>query len=464
MFRKTLILLLFTIKLSAQVSLETKIGAYGNSGNAPFLLKSNRFGTVPNSGNVGYISARASKAYDSTNKKADYGFAVEPYFNVGETTEFILPEAYVKGKWNNIEIYGGRRREIIGTVDTLLSSGSYIWSGNALPLWKIQAGIPEYVPVLKNGFIAVKGAIAHGWFDTDRPVTKNVKLHQKWIYFRIGKPDWKVNIQAGFNHQVQWGGESPFFSVDGKLPDGFSNFPYVFFGTKNPDANTTVTNFDGENRIGNHLGTLDIALDFKTSFGKLQIYRQSIYEDGSLFFLNNIADGLNGITLKLIDGKWINQINLEYLQTTSQGGEIFISGTGIPGQLRGKDNYFNHAQYRDGWTYKSRIIGTPYIQTIGYDWDNPEYQIDQNRVKMWQIAAMGKLPVYDLSYKLKWAYAKYWGTYQFPTAQRDLNSLLIHLQKPLSTASAIALDLGLDSGTLTPRTGGAHISYVRYWK
>lgn len=463
MFRITVLLLLTTLSVSAQIRIESAIGAIGNSGDAPFLLKSNRFGVVPQGGNVGYLNARISKDYDSTSKTIDYGFVFEPHVNLGKTNAFLLPEAYAKARWKTFEVYAGRKREIVGLVDTLLTSGSYIWSGNTLPLWKIQAGIPEYTTFFKQNLVAVKGAIAHGWFDHDRPVTENVMLHQKWIYLRVGKPQWKAKIHAGFNHQAQWGGASPFFSVDGKLPSGITNFPHVFFGTRNPDASAPISSFDGENRIGNHLGTADLALDLSTSFGSVMFYRQSIYEDGSLLFLNNIADGLNGFTLNLKKGGWLSRINFEYLQTSSQGGEVFISGDGIPGELRGRDNYFNHAQYRDGWTYKSRIIGTPYIQTLDYAWDDPEYQIDQNRVKMVQLAFMGNLP-FALQYRLKGAHASYFGTYQFPQEKKTLTSFLLHLQRPIDRSSSVQLQLAWDTGSLTSTHAGIQVSYLRRWK
>lgn len=466
MHRIVFLFILLSLSATAQfpVHLETGAGAYLNSGNSPFYLRSNKYGVVPKDGNVAYLYGRVSKDYDSTNKKMDYGFVFEPYFNAGKSTEFLLPEAFVKAKYRAIEFYGGRRREIVGLTDTLLTSGSYIWSGNAMPLWKVQAGIPEYLPILKNGLISIKGAIAHGWFDRGRPVTKNVKLHQKWAYVRLGKPTWKTHIFAGFNHQAQWGGESPFYSVDGKLPDGLSNFPYVFFGTRNPDTNAPISSVDGENRIGNHLGTIDLGLDLFTNFGKITLYRQNIYEDGSLFFFNNIADGLNGITLNLKNQSWISRINIEYLNTTSQGGEIFLMGPNIPDELRGKDNYFNHAQYRDGWTYKRNVIGAPFIQTIGYEWDNPEYQIDQNRVKMWQGATSGNLPWYHISYRMKIAYATYLGTYQFPQTKRDQTSLALFLSGSINSTSKLGLEAGYDTGSLAPRTAGISISYIKHWK
>ena len=32
-------------------------------------------------------------------------------------------------------------------------------------------------------------------------------LHQKSLYGRFGKPEWKWKLYGGFNHQVFWGNE-----------------------------------------------------------------------------------------------------------------------------------------------------------------------------------------------------------------------------------------------------------------
>lgn len=464
MFRKTLFFLftVFTLHAQSPLQVETRAGVIGATEQTPFLLRSNRYGLVPEEANLLYLNTRVFKAYDSLRKSFDYGFAVEPHLNTGKTTQFLLPEAYVKGRWKFLEVYGGRRREVVGLIDTLLTSGSYIWSGNALPLWKIQAGIPEYTPLLKGGLLAIKGAMAHGWFDNNRPVTRNVKLHQKWIYMRLGKPAWKVKVHTGFNHHVQWGGESPFFTIDGKLPDGWANFPYVFFGTRHPNSGTVISDFDGENRVGNHLGTIDIGLDLQTGFGTIMIYRQNIYEDGSLYFLNNISDGLNGLTLTLKNFPFIRRINLEYLSTTSQGGNIFVVGEDIPGQLRGADNYFNHAQFRDGWTYKGQVIGTPLIRTLHRSWTDPEYQIDNNRVEMFQWALTGTLPL-KVNYVLKGNHSTNLGSHQFPVKAFLQSSYFLSLQKNTSASSALRLELGYDYSDLLPWSTGMNLSYIKRW-
>ena len=36
-------------------------------------------------------------------------------------------------------------------------------------------------------------------------------LHQKSLYGRFGKPDWKWKLYGGFNHQVFWGSEKKYY-------------------------------------------------------------------------------------------------------------------------------------------------------------------------------------------------------------------------------------------------------------
>jgi len=351
---------------------------FSTSAITPFWLRSNQYGIVPLQAPVLTFRGSANKEYDSTKndrqklKKFGIGYGFWGVANVGKQSGLFLPEAYLKVRFGAFEIYGGRRREVIGLVDTTLTSGSYIWSGNALPMPKLQISIPNYTSIIGHGLISIKGAFAHGWFDNG--YIKNYFLHQKWIYGRLGKPNWKIKFYGGFNHQVQWGGRysSPQRDSNGliidKLPSGLNSYLNVVSGLSinqgNDGAVVGRPLNEAWNRIGNHLGTVDIGLESQINKYKFFIYRQSIYEDGSLFYLNNINDGLFGFSLKknnIISIKkiGINAILFEYLNTTSQGGNTGSENT-IP-QLRGLDNYFNNSIYLDGWTYNSQSIGTPFF-------------------------------------------------------------------------------------------------------
>ena len=141
------------------------------------------------------------------------------------------------------------------------------------------------------------------------------------------------------------------------------------------------------------------------------IYRQNIYEDGSLFFLSNITDGLLGFSInRKKHQQGINGICLEYINTTNQGGEGGSENT-IP-QLRGKDNYFNNTLYTDAWTYNNNIIGTALITPLNilnnnlimkYNYLNfPTSYIVNNRVKGFNISLFMKVQNFDFTTKLIW--------------------------------------------------------------
>ena len=150
------------------------------------------------------------------------------------------------------------------------------------------------------------------------------------------------------------------------MPSSFKYFPAVVLGTRNPFPNDqniqTITHFE-ENRIGNHLGSIDLAINIDFDHWDLLAYRQFLYDDGSLFYGTNLDDGLNGLRFrnKRYPNKttiFFKQITIEYLFTGSQGGDVFVYEDP---ERRGQDDYFNHSQYIDGWTYFGRTIGTPFL-------------------------------------------------------------------------------------------------------
>jgi hypothetical protein len=441
-----------------------------SAGKLPFLMHANQFGERPTEqGTFAQFKATVHHEYDSlytADKKLlpfGWGYGGSLVLNsVKSQQTVVLSEAYAKVRWKSFEFYGGRRKEIVGLADTTLTSGSYSWSGNALPLPKLQISIPEYTPIVKNGLISLKGAFAHGWFDANRPITENVKLHQKWLYFRLGKPEWKIKTYAGFNHQVQWGGKSPYHSIDGKLPQRFSDYIHVVTGKRNPDETLTDTVAFENNRIGNHLGTVDIAVSYDFSTVKLSIYRQNIYEDGSLFFLNNITDGLNSLSLEFKTWEILKRFTVEYLNTYSQGGPYFIGGKGIPGALRGKDNYFNHAQYVDGWVYKGQTIGTPYIQSLKHKWDSNYYVLDNNRIKMIHLAFAGVFPG-QINYLFRASFSNNFGSYAEPLPLTRQTSYQLRLEKFMNNQSSFRIETGFDRGELITNAFAINASWIKQW-
>ena len=477
--RKVLFLLLTSLGLNAQnafldsLKIASEAGIVAATGNTPFLLRSNQYGLVPIQPNFLYLSANLHKEY-KTGKLFDYGFGVETHLNMGQTGQFFLPEAYLKGHMGPLEIYAGRRREIMGLTDSTGTMGSYIWSGNALPVPKIDIGFRRFVPLLKNGLISVKGNFAHGWLGSGDSV-QNILLHQKSLYFRLGKPAWKIRIIAGFNHQAQWGGKptKPYIDrISGQLITRYDvsleNYLRVLSGVS-VGAQTGQTWDDIEglpgneagNRVGNHLGSIDIGAEMELGDFLLKIYRQSIFEDGSLFYLSSISDGLTGIS---VSGSKGFNLCFEYLDTRHQGGEIYYGN--IP-ELRGRDNYFNNSVYRDAWTYQGKTLGNPLLNPYHENPDVippgrkyiPNY-IYNNRVQAFHAHARYKVAgTIELSTRL--LSSTNYGSYLLPLELQQF-SFQQNARVPLAHFDLL-LSLAADIGQYYPDSYGLRIGVSKQW-
>ncbi len=361
--------------------------------------------------------------------------------NAGTHNQFLLSELYGKVRYGAFELYAGRRKEVFGLFDSTLSAGSYIWSGNALAMPKIQLSIPNFTPILKNGLVAVKGNYAHGWFGTADSI-QNYFLHQKSLYVRIGKPDWRFKFIGGFNHQVQWGGtlRYPRYDTGVKITrygSDLKSYWYVITGKSLypqgeespqvlplPIVDGTAT-AEGGNRVGNHLGTVDIGFEYEDARSQWLFYRQSIYEDGSLRYLVNISDGLTGISVRTKNvTSGIVRVVLEYLQTSNQGGSISNSRT-TEVYLGGYDDYFNNGRYIDGWTYKGQTIGTPFIMPLRYTTNLPQNLannpnlIVNNRVNAVSVGIMSRVKGVDLTTRL--SVSRNLGNYSLPLNTKQLS-------------------------------------------
>jgi Capsule assembly protein Wzi len=470
------------VKRETKYSLEA--GAYlSTDGNTPFWLRANQYGIVPLESNFVTLRGGIHSDYKKANsKEADYklskfdwGYGLYVVGNLGKQSHFFIPEAYVKAKYGKFEIYAGRRKEIFGLVDSTISSGSYAWSGNALPMPKIQIANPDFVPLgFTKGFLSFKGSFAHGWFENTRTDVKDFYLHQKSLYFRLGKPDWKFKFYGGFNHQVQWGGTLKYpdpdnlFSINGQIPSSFNDYLNVVTGKSLAAVGDTTKNgnIDATNRGGNHLGTIDFGFEINANNFSVLCYRQSIYEDGSLAYLSNIDDGLNGISInikKVSNSKIkVQKIVLEYLNTTSQGGSTGSEETFS--RLRGQDNYFNNAVYKNGWTYNQNSLGTPFINNALSINNSSNLFFNNNRVEAYYFAIQSVVRN-NIHTNLKLSYSLNNGTYITPLrSSADQFSLLFNCIIPAKFLGGceILSNIAFNTGKLYNDNLGVYVGVRKY--
>jgi hypothetical protein len=344
-------------------------GIFNNADTAeqmPFWMRANQFGSVPLPGNSGSLIATLNKGFDTNTKKFDWGLGFQARVNAGSDAEFILIESYFKIRYGVIELKAGRSKETTGLgSDPLLSSGSFSESGNSLPIPEINIGIRDYSNIFGGKLIALKGSLAHGWMG-ELPVQYNwnppntyphpekatTYLHQASLYVRLGKPEWKVKFYGGGNHQVMWGSEKEVFGPDWTLSPAKS---FLYAATLHSFGNNSVLN----SKVGNHVGSIDFGMEYNFPSLTLFIYRQNIYDADALLHFANGFDGLNGISLenkKTSDKLQLRKIVFEVLSTTNQNGDMEPKYLGS-----GDENYYNHPEYAQGWSYKGVGIGTPFI-------------------------------------------------------------------------------------------------------
>ncbi|PQA58881.1 capsule assembly Wzi family protein [Siphonobacter curvatus] len=463
--------------------------ALSSSDRTAFWLQTNQYGTIPRTPQGGLLSAgvyyRVPLSRRSNRWSIDAGLE-----GIAQTQNpklnGVLTEGYLRLNFKNWELYGGRKREFIGLADTLTGMGSLNWSGNALPIPQIHFGTRTFIPVPVVGkWLKFKAYYTHGWFENYNSFTKDAFLHQKGLYLKFGKEDWAINLYGGLSHFVQWGGYAPsladdpgFLSKHGKFNQ--SAFAYwngvvlaksmqVKYGYSGYPIDDFIS--IDVNRIGNHLGTVDAGVEVKNCNYNLFFYRQSMFDDGSLFYLINIDDGLNGVRylnkVQQASDFYLKRVTLEWLSTVSQGGDEFIIDES---QKRGIDNYFNHSQYQDGWTYFDRSIGVPFVQPdsdLKKEVRTNVRGMPNNRVQVINMTLTGQYKR-RTTWEIRASYSKNFGTYSNITYDtspyykgplKQFSGLIrVGVKMPWLKGSEISGAIAYDRGEMYDNTVGGYLS------
>lgn len=455
----------------------------------PFWLRTNQWGVVPLNAPAASLRLSLCREYrpadSSLTRKFDWGFGILAVGTLAHNGTqpnhypVFLPAAYLKMRLGKLELWGGRRPQVVGLIDTLLSSGSYAVSSNALPIPQIQLLLPDFVPLhFLNDVIALKAGFSHGWFNV--PYIQGAMIHEKFIYARFGRPASNLHVLAGINHQVQWGGHAKYLinspvANDGQLTTDFGDYlKSVVLGQIPKDlGNVRYGSFDAANRIGNHLGSIDIGISLDRPASSWLIYHQHPYEDASGLSGRNVPDGLYGL-------RWLNRgasadrrhpfwhwrrIVGELLVTTDQSGPYFSR----PGQsYKGADNYYNHSQYVEGWSYRGQTLGTPFLiprPDLAATSEPGEFYVPSNRVVAY-YAAFEALVKSRMAVTGRFSYSRNFGSYSTPfrTVENQFSACL-QLNTPVSTSrkSQLLIDLAFDQGALLENNLGVHAGFRRYW-
>ena len=251
----------------------------------------------------------------------------------------------------------GRMEYVQGIVDTSLTVGSTTWSRNATPIPALRVEAPAYVSVpFTQGFLAMKGAFAHGWLENDRFV-ESPYLHEKQLYARLFPQRWPVQLHGGIIHNVVWAGTHPTL---GELADGFDTFQKVLF-VEELEGDEGLPGEGQDSGLGNTIAAYDVAVSAQGWGWTGRVYREFYIDTAAGRRFRNVWDGLWGVNLVRAEpGHWIDRILFEHLRFVRQNA--LRGAEGRKGK-RGREIYYNNFLYRSGWTYAGRILGTPLALT-----------------------------------------------------------------------------------------------------
>ena len=399
---------------------------------APFWLHHNQYGKIASSPMSGTIWGAIAKEFDKPHRLFDYGFKAHALvrYDSNKNSAVFFHQLYAKARFSVFNLMVGSGEQHFGNQDSTLSSGGLLFSKNTRPMPEISAGIERFTPLpFTGGFLEIKGSIRHGW-NTDNIYTQGMLLHHKFGYARIGGR-LPVHFEYGLQHAAQWGGTDP---LNGPLPDGLKNFTRVF-RAQSGDENASRS--DQINVLGNHIISQSLKVELEAAGWKLSGYWQNLSEDPPVMFIAansmNKPDGLWGISLKNRSFPYVKGILYELLNTTDQSGPYHDKDGLIYG---GADGYFG-GSYPEGWSYYSRIIGTPFITSPLYN-TNKVLHTQNNRVRLHHLGMEGNIKGFE--YRALASFSRNYGTLgsQVNLPQK---SILLEINKHVDWLSGFDLSL-----------------------
>ena len=432
----------------------------------PMWATANRYGILPEN-RGGLMQAGIFSDFNSRKTfQTAYGFSGAAFLTQNQN-DILIDELYFILKWKKIRLDLGMKHPEEEFNGVSAQNGNILESANTRTM-------PGYN--LNTDFIYLHKIFAFkfNWADytmIDDRFVHRPRLHNKSLYLKI-TPINKLNVIIGLEHWAQWAGKSP---VYGKQPSSLRDYLRVVTG-RSGGAGSTVS--DSINVLGNHLGREYLRINYLAEHYTLSFYHDIPFEDGSGSRFANFPDGTWGIYYGNKNQKrWISDMMYEFYYTKSQSGRHHDrpateeeKAHQKPGQpfygkkiLGGNDNYFNNGEYRSGWTYYGRIIGTPFITPQAPNADGITLGTYNNRVVAHYLGVKGYV-ARRIPYKLRLSYSQNYGTYGKPLKNSPRQcSFGLEAGILRNTKLPFLIDLGIygDYGKLYDNNFGASICISR---
>ncbi|MET0637335.1 MAG: capsule assembly Wzi family protein [Chitinophagaceae bacterium] len=381
----------------------------------------------------------------------DYGAVV---YGNNQFNDVLLQQGYGRISFKKWAITGGRFEELVGGMDPDLSTGSLGVSGNALPIPKIGIAVTDWVNVpFINGWLRFKGTFYHGWFGKGRYLN-DAFYHEKTFYMQLVFG--RLKLYGGLQHFGEWGGRRGNLTLDRNFK-GFWNVLLVREATDGGGLPSTIR----PGRAGDQRGLVEAGADWENESIRLHLYNQTPFETGIGIDFRNI-DRLAGISVERKAPTGLKRILGEFIYTKQSEG-----------YGREVHSYYNNGNYKTGWDYKDRIIGTPlftnrvraskYFDTIvPYDWSAPDNTIKPNsNIVNNRVVGLNLGALYNwnnsLQTKTVITLTRNYGaleTNEFSPSKDQAYLLQEFRYNPETSKWNVVLALGYDFGDLSDNAGG----------
>ena len=465
-----------------------------NAGNielAPYYISSNSGGTVTQQ----YSALAAAALFKGmvTSKRFSWGAGIEAWGGLASSAGYEryvagngqfevqqqhparawIQQAYVEGKYRSIYALAGQAYKSSPIVNGSLSSGDLVWSGNARPPVGMRAGFIDFQNIpFTRGWVQLTGEfgyfrelddkwLEHHYNYYNHFITTGTWLHYKSLHLRTN-PHQPLVFTIGAQSACQFGGSADYYE-DGKVTrtvkmkaDAKAFFRTFIAGSGGNSAGDSFVE-------GNHLGTWDIALEYKLAQRRsLRAYTQWLWEDGSGIGKMNGFDGLWGLEYRNGSGRPLLQgAVIEYIDFTNHSGPIHwtpndLPGTPITSHSSGADDYYNNYIY-NGYQSRGMSIGSPFVKSPLYNLDGYMRYRD-NVLRGFHAAIHGWLHE-NWYYRLMGSYRRAWGTPLIPRAGSvDDFSMALKIQYHTGNKSSrwvVNATVAMDHGSLYGNNWGS---------
>lgn len=404
------------------------LGALGTDGNMPFWATANSYGLMPESSGALVVAQAGMDWSGGKNWKYRWNVSLAGRNDNYSAFQLIPDEVYAGIRWKMLSLDLGIQHSerdylaadpLLGSLST--TSGRLCMSSNSrsLPGYTLRLE-PWSIPGTKD-IVQLFGC----WGDycaIDRRYVEYPWVHNMRLGLKLNV--WRFSLTLALDHYAMWAGYSPDY---GRMSNSFADYFRMCFGMKasaGPEG-------DRINVIGDQRGSELIRLDYIGNGWRISAAHEIPYEDKSGMRFDNFPDGVNTLSFSFDrKNRWVSDVVYEFIYTMNQSGPLHErpatseeKAAQDPSDpwygyvvLCGEDDYFNHEEYKSGWTLFGRTAGLPLITPVGTrsgEWSRNKITlgVENNRIIAHHAAVSGML-FRKVPYRLMLTYSRNYGIFR----------------------------------------------------